>query len=292
MQYIVYIFFRINKFIFSIIPFRLLYLFSDAFSLLLQYIVRYRRTIIITNLEKSFPEKSKDSIQLIINKFYKYLSDVFVESIKGYSLSKKQSLKRYQCVNPEVATRYFEKGKDIIIAMSHYGNWEWGTQVASSIYQHTPVTFYTPISNKYIDQYVKRLRMRQGMILTSIYETKFRFRSKERPKAYFLVSDQRPGNVKKALWIDFLNHDTPCSRGIENYAKLFDLPVIYLDVQRVNRGYYTVKMHELCVNPILSEPGEITLLYMKMLEDIIIKKPEYWLWSHHRWKKTRVINNI
>lgn len=115
MQYIVYIFFRINKFIFSIIPFRLLYLFSDAFSLLLQYIVRYRRTIIITNLEKSFPAKSKDSIQLITNKFYKYLSDVFVESIKGYSLSKKQSLKRYQCVNPEVAPGILKKERILLL---------------------------------------------------------------------------------------------------------------------------------------------------------------------------------
>lgn len=208
-----------------------------------------------------------------------------LESIKGYSLSPERTQKRYHHLNIEVANRYYEKGQTIIIAMTHYCNWEWGALIAGSVYKHNPVAFYKPMSNKYIDEYVCNKRKKWGLELVSIYNSKSVFRSKGNiPKAYYLISDQYPGNAKKAFWVKFLHQDTACLRGIEEYAKLFDLPVVYLDIQRVKRGYYTLTLQDLCINPTKTLPGEITENYMKKLEAIIIKKPEDWLWSHRRWK--------
>jgi KDO2-lipid IV(A) lauroyltransferase len=171
--------------------------------------------------------------------------------------------------------------------MSHYANWEWGTQVASKFFLHRPVTFYKPLSNKYFDNYLRQRRMKQNMELYSVYKPKLLQRlDEEPPKAYFLVSDQSPGRAKekKAYWVKFLNQDTACLHGIESYAKLFDLPVFYADVQRIKRGHYTIELEEICMYPENTCRGEITAKYMKKLEDIILKKPDDWLWSHKRWK--------
>jgi len=285
MKFIEYLFFRCLYTLISFFPFRLLYVLSDGCAVFMQYIIRYRINTVSDNLKNAFPEKSNDEIKTITRQFYKYLCDVILESIKGYSLSTKQLLKRYQFLNPDAASQYYEEGQEIIIALSHYCNWEWGTQVAGSVYKHKLVSLYKPMSNQYTDKFILKLRTKRRMELVSIYDLKYIFRLKEnKPKAYFFVSDQNPGNAKKAIWIKFLNQDTACLRGIEYYAKLFNMPVIYLDIQRVKRGHYTLEMQEICNNSSETLSGEITERYMRKLETIIIKKPEDWLWSHRRWK--------
>ena len=284
MKYLEYLFFRCLYVGISIIPFRLLYVLSDSCAFLMQYLIRYRIKTVSDNLKNAFPDKSNDEIKTITRQFYKYLCDVTLESIKGY-YSNKQLLKRYRFLNPEVVNQYYEKRQSVIIALGHYGNWEWATQVVGRVYKHRLVTLYKPMTNRYVDKFINKLRTKRNMELASIYDVKFIFRSDEgEPKAFILVSDQSPGNAMKAIWLKFLNQDTACLRGIENYAKLFNLPVIFMDIQRVRRGHYTVEMQEICTNPSETLPGEITGMYMRKLEGIIIKKPEDWLWSHRRWK--------
>lgn len=288
MERIGYIFFKSLYAFVGVIPLRLLYVLSDINSFLLQYIFRYRLNTVKKNLKNSFPDKSTKELNRITRKFYKNLCDVTLESIKGFSLPIDKLTERYKCLNPEVSNEYFNKGQSIIFALSHYANWEWGTQVAGSVFWHDSITFYKPLSNKYIDTYIRKHREARGMTLCSIYQTKFIFRTENRiPRAYFLVSDQSPNKTNKAYWMSFLNQDTACLHGIESYARMFDLPVIYLDIQRVKRGYYTVSFEVLCDNPRDTNTGGITELYMKKLERIIVKKPEDWLWSHRRWKRRR-----
>lgn len=293
MKKIEYVFFRFLHAFIGFIPFRLLYVLSDVFSVLMQHVFRYRRRIVYENLRHSFPEKSNDELKGIACKFYKNLCDISLESIKGYSMGNAHLLKKYSCLNPAIANHFFEKRQSVIIALSHYANWEWGTQVAGNIFMHKAISFYKPLSNKYIDRYLLEQRTMRGMELCSIYQTKFIFRAEDKmPRAYFLVSDQNPSKVKNAYWLKFLNQDTPCIHGIESYARLFDLPVIYADVQRVDRGKYTVLLNVLCERPKETYPGEITERYMKKLEEIIIKKPEDWLWSHRRWKRKKPIESL
>lgn len=282
-----YFLFRLLQIILSVTPFWLLYFFSDACSFIIQYILRYRYKTVYSNLKASFPLKSKKRLRQITRNFYKNLCDIALESIKGYSLNPVTILKRYRCINPEIADKFFESGQDVIIAMSHYGNWEWGTQAAASIFRQKVYAFYKPMSNCYINKFILKKRMNNKMQFISIYDSKFSIRSNhEKPKAYFMVSDQSPGSRKKAYWVKFLNHETACLHGIESYARLFNLPVIFCNVQRVKRGYYTIELKLLCPNPLITCVSEITVLYMRALEKIIIAKPEDWLWSHRRWKMT------
>lgn len=285
MKYLEYSLVRLIYAVFSIIPFWVLYGISDVLSILLQYVVRYRVNVVYDNLRNAFPEKSEAEIKKVQRQFYKDFCDNFLESIKGYATGTEQLTARYHLLNPEVEVRYFNEGRDIIVAMSHYANWEWGTQVGSSFFRHNVATFYKPMTNKYVDNYLRKLRKRRNMELLSVYEIhRLAHQNDDKPKAYFMVSDQSPGDAKKAYWTKFLNRETACIRGVETYAKLFRIPVVYLDVQKVKRGYYTIRLELLCDNPSETSSGEITELYMRKLEGIVRNKPEDWLWSHRRWK--------
>ena len=285
---ITYLLFRLFVFIFWITPFWLLYLQSGIVFFLMYHVFGYRKKVVWNNLKKSFPEKSESELKKITKGFYKNLSDITVESIKGLSMSKKTLLKRYKVLNPEILDKYYNQNKSVIAVASHYANWEWGVLCLSLQFKHKSVGLYKPLSNKYIDNSMKKSRAAWGMNLLSIYETSKYIEIKNtEPSIYYMISDQSPSNVEKAYWINFLNQDTACLHGVENYAKKFDLPVVYGHVNRVKRGYYEISISLVESNPKETAEGEITKAYMKILEDYILNKPENWLWSHNRWKGKR-----
>jgi KDO2-lipid IV(A) lauroyltransferase len=284
-NYISYIIFRFFQLFVAVLPFRLLYIFSDVCNLSIYNIFKYRIKTVHKNLKNAFPYKSEKDLKIITSKYYKNLCDVFLESLKGYSSKPEILQKRYKCSNPELLNRYANNDQDVIIAMNHYANWEWGTQVARSFFKHQVVSFYKPLSNEYINKFILQKRTKNGMKMVSIYDSRSIFKLHEdKPKAYFMVGDQSPGRQKKAVWIKFLNQETACIRGIEGYSRLLGLPVILADVQRIKRGFYSITLELLCENPGQTIDGEITSIYMHKLENIIQTKPEDWLWSHKRWK--------
>jgi KDO2-lipid IV(A) lauroyltransferase len=285
-----FFFFRVFVFLFWITPFWILYIYSDFIFFLFYHILGYRKDVVLENLKNSFPHKSDSELQEIVKGFYKNLSDVIVESLKGLSMSKKELLKRYKVITSEVADKYHGQNRSVIAVASHYCNWEWGVLCFSLQLKHNSVGLYKPMSNKYIDNYIRSRRAAWGMNLVSIYETAEYFEQKNlEPSIYFMIADQSPGDYNKAHWIDFLNQETACLHGPEKYAKLYDLPVVYADVERIKRGYYEVSFLNIEPNPREKPQGEITLAYMKTLENIILEKPENWLWSHKRWKRKRSI---
>ena len=285
MEKLGYIFFRILIFIFGLIPFWLLYILSDLLFFMFFYVVKYRKDVVFTNLRNSFPEKTQDEISKIAKSFYHNLSDITVESIKGLTMSKSELLKRYKVLNPELEKKIFENGKGVIALGSHYANWEWGVLSFSLQFSHQPYGLYKPLSNKYTDNYIRKSRAAWGMNLVPINETYQHFKKEfKKPPMHIMVSDQSPSNLKKAYWIRFLNQDTPCLHGAESYAKQTNMPVIYGNVQRLKRGYYEVTLIHVISKPLERDDGEITKMFHEILEEIIIKKPEDWLWSHKRWK--------
>jgi KDO2-lipid IV(A) lauroyltransferase len=249
----------------------------------------YRKKVVYQNLKNSFPEKSDREIDQIAKKFYVNLCDVTIESVISGHIRKKTYLKRYPVVNPELLNSLYEQGRSVIGLAAHYTNWEWGVVSFGFQFKHKSIGLYKPVKNKYIDRFMKEQRSVWGLELVPIQDTYKSFsKTHEIPAIYFLVSDQSPSNLKKAIWVDFLNQDTACLHGAETYAKMFDMPLIYIDLQRIKRGYYCTRISLLEEHPKETSPGEITAKYMKKLEEIIREKPEDWLWSHKRWKHKRV----
>jgi len=291
MRFIYYIF-KVFTLLFWVTPFWLLYIFSDLLFFLFYYISLYRKKVVKQNVERSFPNLSKREQKKIIKGFYHNLCDIFLEGIKGFTISKTDLQNRYIFKNPEVMNNLFEKGQDVVAVGSHFANWEWGITAAPLQLNHKLYALYFPLRNKYIDDYMKKSRNKLGTELVSTSDVKKAFDNKDnRPCAYFFGADQSPAGVKGAHWVKFLNQDTACLKGPEFFARRYKMPVIYFDVQRAKRGYYTVELIVLESDSVNTSSGEITEKFMHTLEKIIIKKPTDYLWSHKRWKHSRPENN-
>jgi len=224
----------------------------------------------------------------LVNKFYKNLADILIEGIKGFTLNTQNLLKRHKIVNPEILDLYFQKGQSIIGVLGHYNNWEWGSLSAATQLKHKIIALYKPLSNRHIDRFVRKIRARYGTTLASIYETSRTFEANVNKTVLFLlVADQSPSNVRKSYWIEFMGRNTPFLHGPEYHAKKNNLPVFYIDIQRIKRGYYEVEFSLLAENPDNLANGEITYRYAKRLEEQIRKNPSSWLWTHRRWKHER-----
>ncbi|MBN2280320.1 MAG: lysophospholipid acyltransferase family protein [Candidatus Marinimicrobia bacterium] len=284
----IYLFFRLMVFINRFIPFFIFYYIADLLYFLLYYLFRYRRKVVTSNLERVFPEKRSKEISELVRKFYRNLSDILLESIKGFSTDINTLVKRFKILNPELLDQYYNEGSDVIILGAHYANWEWGALASGMQTKMHVIGLYKPLSNQYVDEYLKRKRAVWNMELASIYvTTKIFDKDYGKPKAVIMLADQCPNNLKHAVFVDFLGQDTACLHGPEKHGRRKNMPLLYADVQRVKRGHYTLELSELIGNPLELEEGKITEIYMKKLEEIILKQPENWLWSHRRWKRTR-----
>jgi Kdo2-lipid IVA lauroyltransferase/acyltransferase len=272
----------------QITPFWLLHRFSDGLYLLMRYGVKYRYKVVYQNIKGSFPEKSEAEIQKIVNGFYQHLCDMALESLKGFTCSKETLSLRARLQNPEVADQYYGQGRNCIALAGHCGNYEWVASVCGLQLKYLPLILYKPLTNKYIDAFVRNSRNQYGTLFGSIYDTEKLFNTQfERPVVYGLASDQSPSNMEKSYWVKFLGRDTACLHGGEHYARTMNLRAVYYKIKRVKRGYYEVWLQEIEFDPQNTYDGEFTQKFMQLVEATILEDPSSWLWSHKRWKHTK-----
>jgi|TARA_Y100000031_G_C8231595_1_gene391164 KDO2-lipid IV(A) lauroyltransferase len=254
----------------------------------LEKVFKYRKDVIKQNLELCFPELSVKEINKILHLFYKNLADIMMEGIKAFAMSDKQIIVRHKITNPEVIEHFFKLNRSVISVPCHYGNWEWGASSPSLQLSKDMYVFYKPLSNKYVDRYIRNIRSKSGSELVSIYNTAKVFeRNADMAVGYVMVADQSPSSQRRAYWVNFLGCETAFLHGPEFYARRYDIPIVFIDIQRVKRGYYELTCSVISDNPKNTAEGEITTRYAQKLEEAILIKPENWLWSHRRWKLNR-----
>ena len=273
--------------LFRFVPFKLLYLFADFFYFIMYKVLKYRLNVVRDNLKKSFPEKSEKELKNIEKLSYKNLAQITVESLKAFTMTKEEIFSRHKIINEDDIRHLYKDSGGFIVLPNHYGNWEWGAMSCMQM-EWQGIALYKPLSNKYLNNYVKKNRSRYGTELVSIYDTARCFvANKDKKKNYVMASDQSPSNSKKSYWVNFLGRDTAFLHGLELYAKKYNYPAIFVDIQRVKRGFYELELTVLSSNPKSLPDGELTKLFANKLEQVIRKKPEDWLWSHKRWKLVR-----
>lgn len=271
----------------SLFPFPLLYLISDLLYLFVYKIVGYRTKVVRTNLKNSFPEYDDQRLRQIEKKFYAWLCDLFMEVLKGMTMSKKSALKRVKMVNPEVANQFFDQGRSAIWILGHRGNWEWAI-FSSDLYTKYPMNIvYHKLSNPGFEWMMKKMRARFGSTLIPMAQTlRHLISNKKETHITALVCDQTP-KLAGAYWTTFLNQDTAFFTGPEKIGKMLNPVLLYLSIDRVKRGYYELNIEILNENPKESKDGEITEAIAHRIEQDIRRTPEFWLWSHRRWKHKR-----
>lgn len=280
--------------LFSLLPFPILYIISDIAFLFVFYVFRYRRKVVWENLKNSFPEKNNKELKSIMRKFYLYFCDNFMETVKLLNISKKEMNRHCYFENIELLDDYYEKDKNLILYIGHYGNWEWLTFAKwaqeSRHPDFTPYSVYHPLENKVIDEFYLKLRERSGSILipqNKVLRTLIEMQREKKKGFFCFIADQGTGWPNIYFWMQFLNQETAPIVGPERIAKQTGFPVIYVDVYRRKRGYYSAKFIIMTEDAREMKEFDLTKKYMQLLEETIERDSAYWLWTHKRWKRKR-----
>ncbi len=270
----------------TLLPLRVMYLFSDFLFLLLYYFPGYRKNVVMTNLRNAFPEKPENELRQISKKFYRHLSDLFVEVFKLHNISSGELMRRCRVQNPEVLERLHSEGKDIVAVLGHYNNWEMLITLPL-ICKYTCISVYRPLKNKYFDRYMCRLRSEYGMVLTPmshVVRDIIMHRNKGEKVMVCLLADQTPARSEIHYRTLFLNQDTPVYLGTEKIASKYNMAIVFSNHRKIKRGYYSTEIEVLYEQTSDRPEYEITETHVKKLDKLIREAPEYWLWSHRRWK--------
>jgi KDO2-lipid IV(A) lauroyltransferase len=273
----------------TLLPLPVLYVFSDIIFPVMYYVAGYRRKVVRTNLENSFPEKSIRDIIKIEKVFYHHLCDLFIETFKLIHISNRQLMKRMHMTNPELLERLFNEGRDVAMVLGHYGNWEW-LAVLPLYSKLQTVSIYKPLHNRHFDRFMNKIRSRNTMMLTpmsSVIREVVSLRQKNIRSLFAFITDQTPPKGEIKFWTKFLNQETPVYLGAEKIASKYNMAVLFLNIQNVRRGYYNFTAELLFENSAGLPDHLITEAHVKRLEEIIRERPEQWIWSHRRWKHKR-----
>lgn len=286
MQRLVYILVYPILWIVSRFPMWLLYFSSDCLFVLIYHIIGYRKKTVNENLRLVFPEKSSEEINHISIKFYHHLCDMVLETVKSISISEEELLKRFKPTNIEVVHAIEKKKKDVALMLAHYGSWEW-IFILQRYVDYKGYAIYKRLANKYFDKMVKKIRAKYNTELITTKEAISKIRAAKLNKELTLngfVSDQNPKHHKALHWKEFMGIKVPIHTGAEITAKKYDMAVIFVKVKKVKRGFYEATFEVITENPKEYENYEITDKFLTLVEEQIYEAPEYYLWTHKRWK--------
>ncbi len=286
MQLLIYLVIYPFLWLISILPFPLLYAFSDFIYLILYYVIGYRKKTVRENLILAFPNLTDKERLIIEKKSFHHLCDMFLEMAKTMTISQKEINKRFKYTNLDVYLDLEKKGKSIALMCAHYASYEWVLSMNNHI-TFKGYGIYKKIANPYFDKLVKDIRAKFKAYLITTKETKPTIEQNTITNVlglYGFASDQTPRRSDNLYWYTFLGIETPIHFGAEMLAKRYNMNVIYLKVIKVKRGFYEASF-EVLSDDVKSVPNyKISEMFMQRVEQQIYEAPEFYLWTHKRWK--------
>ena len=267
-----------------------MYILADIVYWVVYYIVGYRRRLVRRNIEASFPEMTGSERKRVEHRFYRHLCDLFVEGVYNMYASPSSIKKRYKIVNRQVVDRYYEQGKSVVLMAAHYNNWEYMVTSLNMQLLHHGIGVGKPLNNSRLEDYLFKKRTRYGTQVVYAKDVRQEVAYYDRyhvPCALMMLSDQSPSNPYRSYWTTFFHQDTAFLYGAEYFARKYNYPVLYYSVKKVKRGRYEIWFSPLTDRPCDEPQYSIVERYVRLIEKEICDAPEFWLWSHRRWKLTR-----
>lgn len=215
------------------------------------------------------------------------MCDMFLEMVKSISISNQELKRRFTFTNLEEIAKIRKMDKSIILICGHYASFEWMNALQLYGFDYKGFGIYKKIQNKYFNKMAKDIRGRfDGELITTATATSTitEYQKKGILGVYGMVADQSPKLNSAKTWTKFLGTTAPVFMGTEKLARKLDMVVVYLHVEKLKRGFYEATFKTLSYEPAKEPPFKITNDYLKELEKQIYKAPEYYLWTHKRWK--------
>ncbi len=265
-------------------------LLSDIIYLVAYLLLGYRKKVVRDNLANAFPERPEKERRRIERRYYRHLADLLVEGMHNLFASPRAILRRYTVANPELIRPYYERGQTVILASAHYNNWEYMVTSLNMQFLHHGIGVGKQLNDRLTAGFLTRRRTRYGTEVVDhrdVRQVVGFYHSHRVPCALMMLCDQSPSHPDHCYWTTFLNQDTPFIYGAENFARKYNYPVFYYHVEKTRRFHYRVALEPLCLNP--QEVPQYTIVeqYARTLERQVRRQPEFWLWSHRRWKHKR-----
>ena len=286
MDYIIYLVAYPIIWLLSVLPFRLLYCVSDVIYFVMYVLLKYRVKVVRKNLHTAFPFKTTEELRGIERKFYHHFCDTLLEMVKSYQMSEQEMKRRMVFTNIEVLRKYEDEERNILFMCSHYASYEWLLSLAYYL-KHKSYALYTPLSNKYFDKFLQKIRTKHHSYLLSRYtahkEMK-RHKDEQGVYCYGFASDQVPNN-KKNYKRPFLGLRVPVFTGAERLGKALNTVIVFAKIEKVKRGYYQTTFEVLAENPQEFVDYQITDMFFERVNRQIYDEPAYYLWTHNRFKR-------
>lgn len=238
------------------------------------------------NIRLALPHLSDKECRKIEQKSYRHLCDMFLEMIKTMSISEKEIERRFRFTNLDVYHELEKQNKSIALMCAHYASYEWVISMNRHI-NFEGYAIYKKINNKYFDKLVRDIRGRFKAKLIHVKETAEVINHNESSGVkgiYGFASDQSPQLKRLVHWDHFMGIEVPVYTGAEYLSKKFDMNVIYLRVEKIKRGFYQASLEVLSDNVRNLPNYELTRMFLDRVEQQILEAPEYYLWTHRRWK--------
>ncbi|MDR1405603.1 MAG: lysophospholipid acyltransferase family protein [Prevotellaceae bacterium] len=267
------------------LPGRVLFAFSDVLYFMIYHVFGYRKSVVYTNLARSFPEKNYGEIKDIAKRFYRYFTDLYIETLRTLCFSRAKMDRMVHVANLERLEHYMRQHRSVVMVTAHYGNWEYFLKISL----HFPLKVaYKPQSVRAIDRLMTRLRLHynKSAIIPMQNMARYMLQHKKETYNYLFIADQSPSPQSKC-WMRFLNQDTLFFGGAGKLAQALDLPVLYAEMQRTTRGHYRLTFTTVCEHAAQLPEQEITRRCAELMEQSIVREPAFWLWTHKRWKRKR-----
>lgn len=286
MQYLAFLLIYGFLWCISKLPFPILYFISDIVYFLLYKVIGYRVKTVRNNIKITLTHLSEKEQLEIEKKFYKQFCDMFLEMIKTLTISEDEMKRRYTFSNIELVKAYEKKNKSIVLMTPHYASWEWVIIFGKHI-DYKGFGIYKKLKNKHFDKLVRDIRSKFDAELIATKDTIRTIKHNQEQGIhgiYLFLSDQTPLLRKGQHWEKFMGIEVPVHMGAENLSRDCNMNILYLHVDKVKRGYYNAKFIEITDDIHNEEKYEPTKKFLKLVEDQIYAKPEYYFWTHKRWK--------
>ncbi len=268
----------------SFLPLSVLYGFARLLELLFNSVWPYRKNVIQNQIIKAFPDYTSKQVSQLIFRYYRHMSELIVESVKNLSMSKTSLRKRLHIENPEILNNLYSKGQSVVLVSAHYNNWEWLISALPSLIPHKVLGIGAPLRNSFWNKKLNMCRSRFGFHVVDSKSYKHYLQNCTSPCAVLMLSDQSPSNPDKAYWMHFLNQSTAIAFGPELISLEYSFVPVYAHINKIKRGYYSIKLISFNQNSVQPHYGDISAWHAGILQQGIIQNPQYWLWSHRRWK--------
>ncbi len=257
---------------------------SDLIFLVLFKLWPYRRHMVLLNMARCFPTRSEKEIRQMVTAYFRHLADLIVEPFMIGGMAPGSLGKLVNFENTALIERLLQEHKQIVVMASHYGSWEYLLSLPLQTDSQV-LAAYSPVSNKWLNSWLLKLRGRFGAVLIPKSEWYRRTLgwNTDSSAIFVTIADQRPPESGK-YYLNFMNRKTFVQSGAARIAVQRDCAVVYVDVTKRNRNSYDFRFR--LITSKARELGEAGIMehYYKALENTIERQPELWLWSHNRWK--------